>query len=135
MNHLPEQPDRQPAYTPEEERLVKFLQFHSPASPIPPPELEDQIMAVVYEQPQQVPVTRIQSSSRPIWQSALSYAILAAAIVGLPWFWLERTFSSPPLTATEYVQLEAFLESNWDDLSVNRDRSGLWISDVSSQYD
>jgi hypothetical protein len=133
MKHHSEQPDRQPVS--EEERLVEFLQLHSPATPIAPAELEDQIMAVVCEQPLQVPVTRIQSLQRPLWQRVLAYAMPAAVMVGLPLVWLGQALSPPRLTATEYVQLEAFLETNWDDLSASRDRPGLSISDVSNQYD
>jgi hypothetical protein len=132
MKHHSEPPDRQPA--PEEARLVEFLQLHSPATPIAPPELEDQIMAVVCDQPLQVPVTRIQSLQRPLWQRVFSYAMPAAVMIGLPLVWLGQV-SPARLTATEYVQLEAFLETNWDDLSTSRDRSGVSISDVSNQYD
>lgn len=131
MKYFSERSDDQSELTPEEARVVEFLQLHSPSPPIAPPELEGQMMAAVSGQ--QLPVTRIQSSLYPLWQRWLAYAMPVAVMVGLPLFWLGRALSPQPLTATEYVQLEAFLETNWEDLSTSRDRS--WISDLSHQYD
>ncbi len=135
MNYSSERPNYPPEPMPEDReeiRVVEFLQLHSPLPPIAPPSLEDQVVAMVNEQPQQLPVTRIQPSPRPVWQRYLTYAIPVTVMVGLP-LWLGRALSPPPLTATEYVQLEAFLETNWEDLSANRDR--LWMSDLSNQSD
>jgi hypothetical protein len=133
MKYPSEQPNDQPEPMPDDFRVVEFLQLHSPIPPNVPPDLEDQIMAMVGDQPQHLPVTRIQSSSPPVWQRYFAYAIPAAIMVGLPLFWLGRALSPQPLTATEYVQLEAFLETNWEDFSASRDRA--WISDLSNQYD
>lgn len=89
---------------PDDKELKAFLHQHRPTPPPPNPELEAQLMIAITNNPHaQKPIRR---------QRLLAIASSLAASLLLVW-------SSSPflITKPDNASLEAFLESNWNDVT------------------
>ncbi|MEL7035719.1 MAG: hypothetical protein AAFO04_08910 [Cyanobacteria bacterium J06592_8] len=95
--------------SPNDEPLIHFLKQYRSTPPEASPDLEDQIIAALDTNDDQLEDSISTRPSVPIkWVSSLIAASFTL-------FWIvHRTLLSSPVSPIEQSQLEGFIESSWD---------------------